>query len=124
MNDVTLRLRRLHSRDTKFESELARIVSFEAAQDDRIDATVARLIADVRARGDAALIEHTAIFDGVRAASMADLEISADEMRRSGFVSYRSRSLVIASIMRFVAVSRAASSFLPPRSSKRIGLPK
>jgi histidinol dehydrogenase len=83
VNDVTLRLRRLHSRDTKFESELARIVSFEAAQDDRIDATVARLIADVRARGDAALIEHTAIFDGVRAASMADLEISADEMRRA-----------------------------------------
>ena len=38
---------------------------------------VAGIVADVRARGDAAVLEYTARFDGVQAASVAELEIGA-----------------------------------------------
>jgi len=48
-----------------------------------VDATVARIIADVRSRGDDALLEYTVRFDAVAVASVAALEISADEMRHA-----------------------------------------
>jgi histidinol dehydrogenase len=76
-------VRRLDARAPEFERELARIIAFESSQDERVDATVAQIIDDVRARGDAALIELTARFDGVHATSMAELEVTAAEMRRA-----------------------------------------
>jgi len=83
MNGVSVLVRRLDARAPEFEAELTRIIAFEAAQDDTIDAAVAAIIADVRARGDAALLELTAKFDGVRARTVAELEIPAAEMRRA-----------------------------------------
>ena len=38
---------------------------------------VERIVADVRARGDAALVEYTARFDGFQAASAAGLALTA-----------------------------------------------
>jgi len=60
---------------------LARLVEFEAAQDPEVDRVVAAIIADVRRRGDAALVEYTARFDGHTVATAADLAIGADAMR-------------------------------------------
>src|SRR5512144_160043 len=78
-----LPLRRLDSRAPGFERELAALIAFEAAQDPEVDATVARIVADVRARGDAALVEYTAKFDRVRVASAAALAIGAAELRQA-----------------------------------------
>ena len=76
-----LELRRLDSSAASFDAELARLVDFEAAQDPEVDRIVAAIIADVRQRGDAALVEYTARFDGHTVASAADLAIGADAMR-------------------------------------------
>jgi len=73
-------MRRLDAADPGFERELAALAAFETAQDPEVDATVARIVADVRARGDAALLEYTHRFDGVTATSVAALEITAAEM--------------------------------------------
>ncbi|MET0204104.1 MAG: histidinol dehydrogenase [Casimicrobiaceae bacterium] len=78
---AALHIRRLDASAQDFERELAALTAFEAAQDPEVDATVARVIADVRARGDAALLEYTAQFDGVTAPSVAALEIPAAQMR-------------------------------------------
>ena len=83
MNGGSATVRRLDARSAGFEQELARITGFEASQDESVDATVAGIIADVRARGDAALLELTAKLDGVYATSMAELEIPSAEMRRA-----------------------------------------
>ena len=83
MNDGTLALRRLDATAPGFARELAALTAFESAQDAEVDATVARIVADVRARGDAALLEYTAEFDRVAASSVAALEITADEMQRA-----------------------------------------
>ncbi len=83
MNASPLIVRRLDSSAAGFGRELASLTAFETAQDATIDATVARIIADVRSRGDAALLEYTVRFDAVAAASVAALEIGADEMREA-----------------------------------------
>jgi len=83
MSADTSVVRRLDARAPDFDRELARITAFEASQDENIDAAVGLIIADVRARGDAALLELTAKFDGVHATSVAELEIPAAEMRRA-----------------------------------------
>jgi histidinol dehydrogenase len=80
---VALTLRRLDSTAPGFADELAALVAFESAQDPSIDATVAGIVADVRARGDAALLEYTQRFDRVAATAVAALEITAAEMRRA-----------------------------------------
>jgi len=79
----SLAVRRLYTADPGFDAEFAALIAFEAGQDPAIDATVAQIVGDVRARGDAALLEYTRRFDRLGANSVADLEITAVEMREA-----------------------------------------
>jgi len=76
-----LSLRRLDASAQDFEREFGALTAFEAAQDPAVDAAVASIVADVRARGDAALVEYTERFDRLRVASAGELEIAPAEMR-------------------------------------------
>ncbi len=78
---MTIALRRLSTRASDFEAEFARLQHWSAETDSAIESRVAEIVADVRARGDAAVLEYTARFDGVTAESVAALEIGADELR-------------------------------------------
>jgi histidinol dehydrogenase len=73
MTEIT----RLDSRDEGFRAALEKLLTREAEYDRQIDATVSDIIADVRARGDAALMELTARLDGWSVSAAADLEISS-----------------------------------------------
>jgi histidinol dehydrogenase len=46
-----------------------------------VEASVAAILADVRARGDAAVLEYTKRFDGDRRRSLAELEVPAGDLR-------------------------------------------
>jgi histidinol dehydrogenase len=74
-------MRRLSSAAAGFDDELTRLTALEAAQDEDVDAVVARILADVRARGDAAVLEYTRRFDRVDAASVSALEISRETLQ-------------------------------------------
>jgi histidinol dehydrogenase len=76
-----MKLRRLDSRATGFDAELARLTRYEAAQDEAVEAAVRAIVAEVRSRGDAALLEYTRRFDRVAARSVAELEIPRAELR-------------------------------------------
>jgi len=78
-----LSLRTLDTRAADFDRTLDALIRFEAAQDPATDRVVAAIVDDVRARGDVAVLEYTARFDGVRAPSVDDLAIGRDEMRRA-----------------------------------------
>ena len=78
---TALTIRRLDSAAPGFAADLAALISFESAQDPAIDTAVATIVAAVRARGDAALLEYTAKFDRLVAPSVAALEITAAQMR-------------------------------------------
>jgi len=71
---------RLDSSAPGFEAALARLTAFDAKQDAEIDAAVAAIVADVRERGDPALLEYTERFDRLRAKSVAALELPATEL--------------------------------------------
>jgi histidinol dehydrogenase len=77
----SLVIRRYDAAAPSFAQDLAALVAFEGGQDPAVDAAVAAIVADVRARGDAAVLECTARFDRLRADSVAELEITAAEMR-------------------------------------------
>ena len=54
---------RLNSRDASFEADFAALLTMKREVSEEVDAVVADIIADVRARGDAALITFTQRFD-------------------------------------------------------------
>ena len=70
-----MKLRRLSTADSGFDAELAALTRYEAAQDEAVESTARAIIADVRNRGDAAVLEATRRFDRVQAGTLADLEI-------------------------------------------------
>jgi histidinol dehydrogenase len=74
-------IRRLDAAAPDFESALEQLTAIDTAQDEAIDTSVAAIIADVRARGDAAVLEYTALFDRVKAPSVAALEIKSGEFK-------------------------------------------
>ena len=76
-------MRRLDSAEKGFDAQLAALTRYEAVQDDGIAATVRAIIADVRARGDAALLEYTNRFDRSPARAAAELEIGRTELDRA-----------------------------------------
>ena len=78
---MSVAIRRLATTAADFEAEFQRVLHWSAETDAAIETRVAEIIADVRARGDAAVLEYTARFDGVNATSVAELEISAGELR-------------------------------------------
>jgi histidinol dehydrogenase len=74
-------IRRLASAQPDFDARLRELVRFESAQDAAVESAVAEIIADVKARGDAALIDHTRRLDRLEATSIAALEVTAAEAR-------------------------------------------
>ena len=71
---------RLSTAEADFEQKFRQRLHWSAEQDAAIEERVAAILADVRARGDAAVLEYTARFDGVQAASMGALQLKADEL--------------------------------------------
>jgi histidinol dehydrogenase len=77
---MSLALRRLSTVDSAFEADFQRVLHWSAETDAAIEQRVAAILEDVRARGDAAVLDYTARFDGLQAASVAALEIGQDEL--------------------------------------------
>ena len=77
----SVKLRRLSTAAAGFEAELASLQHWSAEADAAIEEAVARIVDDVRLRGDAAVLAYSARFDRVDASSVAALEISADELK-------------------------------------------
>lgn len=73
-------IRKLDSTQDDFQETLDALLAFEAETDDAIEGAVAKIIADVRARGDEAVLEYTNRFDRMNAASMADFDIGQPEL--------------------------------------------
>jgi len=69
-----MKLRRLSTRDAGFDAQLAALTRFDAAQDPAVQDAVRAILADVRARGDAAVLDYTERFDRVRASCVKELE--------------------------------------------------
>ena len=78
---MTVPIQRLSTADADFTARIDTLLAFEGAADDAIERTVAAILAEVKTRGDAAVVEYTNRFDRLSAASMADLELSRAELQ-------------------------------------------
>ncbi len=74
-------VRRLDTADADFEAQFARVLHWSADTDAQIEQRVAQILADVRARGDEAVLDATRRFDRLDAPSVAALEMGADALR-------------------------------------------
>src|SRR5689334_1577041 len=72
-------IRRLSSDQSDFEAQLERLLALEREHDRSIERTVSEIIEQVRARGDAALLELTRRFDGVHALNAGEIRIDSEE---------------------------------------------
>jgi histidinol dehydrogenase len=72
---------RLSTRDADFEARFAARLHWSAETDGAIEQRVAHILADVKLRGDAAVLDCTARFDGLQVASMAELELTQAELK-------------------------------------------
>ncbi|MCD6041177.1 MAG: Histidinol dehydrogenase [Burkholderiales bacterium] len=70
-----MKLRRLSTRDPGFDAALAALTRFDAAESPQVRDAVRAILNAVRARGDAAVLEYAARFDGVSARSLCELEV-------------------------------------------------
>lgn len=68
-------IQRLSTADADFSAHLEVLLAFENAQNEAADQAVAAILADVRARGDAAVLDYTRRFDRLDARSLAELEL-------------------------------------------------
>lgn len=71
-------INRLNSRDQGFDEQLTQLLAYDEAQDSQIESAVSEILANVRERGDAAVVEYSRKFDGVGAEHMAELEVSKE----------------------------------------------
>ncbi|MFC5472936.1 histidinol dehydrogenase [Paraherbaspirillum soli] len=78
---MSITIRKLDSAMPDFNAQLRAVLAFEASEDDAIDQAAARILADVKARGDAAVLEYTNRFDRLNAGSVATLEIGQQELQ-------------------------------------------
>ena len=75
-----LQLNLLDTRSADFQARLNPLLAFEATQDESIERAAAEILADVRRRGDEALLDYTRRFDRLAAERIAALEVSRAEM--------------------------------------------
>ncbi|MBK6556662.1 MAG: histidinol dehydrogenase [Comamonadaceae bacterium] len=72
---------RLSTTDPTFEAAFKARLHWSADTDAAIEQRVADILSDVQARGDAAVLAYTQRFDGLAAASMAELELTQAELK-------------------------------------------
>ncbi|MCX7184116.1 MAG: histidinol dehydrogenase [Nitrosospira sp.] len=70
-----IQIKRLSSTDAGFDAALGKLLAFEDIQDAAVDATVSGILADIKKRGDEALLDYTRRFDHLDVASVALLEL-------------------------------------------------
>ncbi|MGA2549400.1 MAG: histidinol dehydrogenase [Burkholderiaceae bacterium] len=76
-------IRRLVSSAPDFSSALDALLRYDTDDDSDADQAAARILRDVKARGDVAVLEYTERFDQFRAVSVAALEIMPAELERA-----------------------------------------
>lgn len=77
---ASLAIRRLNAADADFSKQLDHLLSWESVSDESVNQRVLEIIATVRSRGDAALLEFTERFDGLAAQSMSELILPRERL--------------------------------------------
>jgi histidinol dehydrogenase len=72
---------RLSTRQSDFTAKLNKLLAFEETADEKLETTVTAILADVKKRGDAAVLEYTHKFDRLPLANAAAMELPRAELK-------------------------------------------
>lgn len=78
-----IKLNRLSSSDAKFDEALSALLAFESTQDETVNETVTHILADIKKRGDDALLDYTRRFDHLELSSITEVELPKSEWQQS-----------------------------------------
>ena len=78
-----VQVKKLNSVDPNFDQSLQQLLAFESAMDESIETTVTQILADIKNRGNEALIEYTNRFDLVNVNTIAELELSTPRLQQA-----------------------------------------
>jgi len=78
---ISLPITRLDASSTDFRARLGELLAFNDATDSAVQHAVSEILAGVRARGDAAVLEYTTRFDRLNVPDMAALELSQADLQ-------------------------------------------
>ncbi|WP_323030851.1 histidinol dehydrogenase [Brachymonas denitrificans] len=81
MSNLQAKPLRLSTSQPDFEAAFQARLHWSADTDAEIEQRVADILADVQQRGDVAVLEYTARFDGLQVGGMAELELKQDELK-------------------------------------------
>ena len=73
-------IRRMNARSAGFDRQLDELLDWSGVADDRVEGIVRDILADVRKRGDAAVVEHTRRLDRLEVSDAAELELPAERL--------------------------------------------
>lgn len=76
-------VRRLNAQDANFSAQLDELLSWESVSDAQVNQRVLDIIAAVRHRGDAALVDYTRQFDALDVSSMDDLILPRERLEEA-----------------------------------------
>ena len=76
-----MKVRRLDARSADFDAQFAVLVATDSAIDREVERVAGAIVDDVKRRGDPAVLEYTNRFDRINASTVAELEVTAPEMR-------------------------------------------
>lgn len=80
MND---RITRLTTTQSDFDSALAKLLAWDDSVDHQVNESVRHILREVKARGDAAVLEFTEKFDRLKVSSMAELEMDKSRLQEA-----------------------------------------
>jgi histidinol dehydrogenase len=72
---------RLSTQQADFDARLSKLLAFEETADEKLEATVAAILADVKLRGDAAVLEYTRKFDRLPMIDVDTMELPKSELQ-------------------------------------------
>lgn len=78
-----IKLNRLSSTDAKFDEALSALLAFESTQDETVNETVTHILADIKKRGDDALLDYTRRFDHLEISSITEIELPKSDWQQS-----------------------------------------
>ena len=92
---------RISTASSTFEADFQARLHWSADTDAAIEQRVADILADVQRRGDAAVLDYTARFDGLEVASMSALELTQAELETAfGAIPAAQREALVAAAQR------------------------
>ena len=76
-------LRRMNANDEQFQKKIKDLLKWDSETDEQIHSTVSKILADVKRRGDEALLEYSNQFDNLAASSIKSLEVSQARLTKA-----------------------------------------